>query len=64
MPEPPLINQSRFQDRITIGSASKGGQLSVSFDSADYNEAVRRIDVAVQVRDHLLERLAAGGAKT
>lgn len=63
MTEAPVINQSRFQDRIVIGSSSKGGQLSVSFDSADYNEAVRRIDVAVQVRDHLLEKLDAGGAR-
>jgi len=64
MPETPIITQSRFQDRITIGSASKGGQLSISFDSADYNEAIRRVDVAVQVSDHLLTKLAAGGART
>jgi hypothetical protein len=62
MPEP-VINQSRFQDRLTIGTAGKGGVLSISFDSADYNESVRRVDVAIQVRDHLLERLAGGGAK-
>ena len=60
MTETTTINQSRFQDRITIGSASKGGQLSVSFDSADYNEAVRRVDVAVQVRQHLIEKLSRG----
>ena len=63
MPEP-VINQSRFQDRLTIGTAGKGGVLSVSFDSADYNESIKRIDVAIQVRDHLLEKLAKGGART
>ncbi|MGD0534353.1 MAG: hypothetical protein ABR999_02785 [Methanoregula sp.] len=51
-------------DRIVIGSASKGGQISISFDSSDLNESVKRVDIAVQVRDHLLERLAAGGART
>ena len=60
----PVINQSRFQERLTIGTAGRGGVLSVSFDSADYNESIRRIDVAIQVRDHLLEKLAAGGART
>jgi hypothetical protein len=60
---PEMINKSRFQDRLTIGTAGKGGVLSVSFDSADYNESVKRIDVAIQVRDHLLEKLAKGGAR-
>jgi hypothetical protein len=59
----PVINQSRFQDRLTVGTAGKGGVLSVSFDSSDYNESIRRIDVAIQVRDHLLAKLAGGGAR-
>jgi hypothetical protein len=57
MTEPVVINQSRFQDRITIGSSSKGGQISISFDSADLAEAERRVDVAVRVRARLLEKL-------
>jgi hypothetical protein len=60
MTDPVVINQSRFQDRITIGSSSKGGQISISFDSADLAEAERRVDVAVRIRARLLEKL--GGA--
>jgi len=60
----PVINQSRFQDRLTIGTPGKSGVLSVSFDSADYNESIRRVDVAIQVRDHLLEELTKRGART
>jgi hypothetical protein len=60
----PVINQSRFQEKIVIGTAGKGGVLSISFDSADYNESIRRVEVAIQVRDFLLTKLAAGGART
>ena len=60
MTDPVVINQSRFQDRITIGSSSKGGQVSISFDSADLAEAESRVDVAIRVRTRLLEKL--GGA--
>ena len=59
----PVVNQSRFQDRLTIGTPGRAGVLSISFDSADYNESIRRIDTAILVRDHLLEKLAAGGAR-
>ena len=59
----PVINQSRFQDRLTIGTPGRAGVLSISFDSADYNESIRRIDTAILVRDHLLEKLVSGGQR-
>jgi hypothetical protein len=50
-------------DYLIIGTPGKGGEIRVHFDSGDLNDACRRVDVAVQVREHMLERLAAGGQR-
>lgn len=52
---------SERQDYIILGTPGKNGELRIHFDAGDLNDSYRRVDVAVQVRAHLLERLTVGG---
>lgn len=54
------ITRQQYPDSITLGRVSKGGEIKVYFDADDLAGAERRVDVAVQVRARLLEKL--GGA--
>lgn len=45
-----LTNQRK--DSITIGSASKGGEIKVYFDAGNMEEAKERIDKAMEVRSY------------
>ncbi|MDP2842684.1 MAG: hypothetical protein Q8O06_03460 [Acetobacterium sp.] len=55
------ITRSEWPDSITLGTPGKGGELKVYFNSGDLNEAEKRIDAAVKVRQRLLNRLTQGG---
>lgn len=55
------ITRSEWPDSITIGTPGKGGEIKIYFNSGDLNEAEKRIDAAVQVRQRLLNRLTQGG---
>jgi hypothetical protein len=61
----PEIITSRvlYPDSITLGTPGKGGEIKVYFDSGDLTEAQKRVDNAVQVRQHLLNRLTEGGQR-
>ena len=48
-------------DSITMGTPGRGGEIKVYFDSGDWNAAQKRIDVAVQARQRMLNRLTEGG---
>jgi hypothetical protein len=58
----PEIITSRvlYPDSIEIGTPSKGGCIHVFFDSGNLAEAQIRVDNAVAVREHLLEKLGRG----
>ncbi|MFA7303918.1 MAG: hypothetical protein WC015_05375 [Methanoregula sp.] len=55
-----VIHCTEHADSITIGTPGKGGEIKIYFDSGDLNEAKKRIDAVVLVRQHLLNRLASG----
>jgi len=54
------ITRTEWPDSVEIGRASKGGVLKIYFNASDLSEAQKRIDNAVQARQHLLQKL--GGA--
>jgi YbbR domain-containing protein len=54
------ITRQQYPDSITLGRVSKGDEIKVYFDADDLAGAQRRVDVVVQVRARLLEKL--GGA--
>ncbi len=58
-----VTTRSLYPDSITLGTPGKGGEIKVFFDSGDLTEAQRRIDNIVAARQHLLNRLASGGAR-
>jgi len=58
-----ITTRTLYPDSICIGTPGKGGELKIFFDSGNLTEAQARIDNAVQVRQHLLTKLAAGGAR-
>lgn len=62
MPET-ITHRTMHPDSITLGTPGKGGEIKVYFDSGDLNEAEKRIDAAVQVRQRLLNRLTSGGMR-
>jgi YbbR domain-containing protein len=53
------VTRQQYPDSITIGRVSKGGEIKVYFDADDLTGAQRRVDVAVQIRTHLIERLGS-----
>jgi hypothetical protein len=56
-----IITRTLYPDSICIGTPGKGGELKIFFDSGNLVEAQARIDNAVQARQYLLTKLAAGG---
>ena len=62
MPEV-ITHRTLHPDSLTVGTPGKGGEIKVYFDSGDLSEAERRIDIAVQMRQRLLNRLTEGGMK-
>ncbi len=55
-----VTHRTEYTDSIEIGRVSKGGVLKIYFSSDDLVGAQKRIDVAVQARLYLLQKL--GGA--
>jgi len=62
MPET-IITRTLYPDHICIGTPSKGGEVTVFFDSGNLSEAQTRIDNVVQARQYLLNKLASGGQR-
>jgi hypothetical protein len=58
-----ITSRQLYPDSITIGTPGKGGEIKVYFDSGNLSEAQTRIDNAVTARQHLLNRLMAGGQR-
>lgn len=58
-----ITSRTLYPDSVEIGTPSKGGVLKIHFDSGNLSEAQARVDVAVQVRQHLLNRLVSGGQR-
>jgi hypothetical protein len=55
--------RTQYPDSICIGTPGKGGEIKIYFDSGNLSEAQIRIDNAVAARQHLLNRLTAGGQR-
>jgi len=60
LPSSITIIRTEWPDSIEIGRASKSGLIKIYFNASDLSEAEKRIDNAVQARQHLLQKL--GGA--
>ena len=60
LPSSITITRTEYPDSIELGRASRGGTLKIYFNASDLSEAQKRIDNAVQARQHLLQKL--GGA--
>jgi hypothetical protein len=55
-----ITTRVKYPDSLEIGTPSKGGCLHIFFDADDLSGSQQRIDNAVQVRQHLLEKLSGG----
>jgi hypothetical protein len=60
LPTSITITRTEWPDSLEICRASKSGLIKIYFNASDLPEAQRRIDNAVQARQHLLQKL--GGA--
>jgi hypothetical protein len=58
-----ITTRALWPDSICIGTPGKGGELKIYFDSGNLSEAQTRINNAVAARQHLLNRLTAGGMR-
>ncbi|MEN6610894.1 MAG: hypothetical protein ABFC24_08625 [Methanoregulaceae archaeon] len=58
---PDVVTQrTEYPDSIEIGTSGKGGVIKVYFNADDLVGAKRRIENAVNARQHLLTKLSGG----
>ncbi|NMB77827.1 MAG: hypothetical protein GYA23_01885 [Methanomicrobiales archaeon] len=55
------LTRTEWPDSIELGKTSAGGVLKIYFNASNLSEAQQRIENADAARQHLLNKLAAGG---
>lgn len=52
-----IVEGPVYQDSLEIGTASKGGGLKIYFDASDLEDAERRLENAVKLREKAREMM-------
>ena len=56
-----VITRTEYPDSIEIGTPGKYGNIKVYFDASDLSGSQKRIENAVGIRAHFVEKLAERG---